>query len=637
MVDIKKENISVDKKKIKNKIDNDEYNATSLVEKITDNEETNIDNTEDGKTDENNRKYEEDSNLESDSDDSESFEKLLKNAKVVNISSFNKDELISGEKNSKTFPIDEKYVSMALSFIYNFMVEHEFVESLEVFEKEYVKKFGDDINKLRKTRHEDIFTQNELLRNDFLNHEKFTKEIQNSLEDANKKVQKTIKERDYYLMHHKRVLQEKETLNKEIQKQKKEIEKFQNSVEEIRTKYESVLKEKMLAVLEKEKRDTKIEGLNKYIERLKDLLESSKSDSSIANISSIHEKSSNNVPQNITSKRDKKDLGKIDTKREDTPWPNKESAPCEMNENEDKENFNLCIFSLNIEKSFNAHNNAVSGLAYNNKVHLLATGGDDGQWKTWSATNYELVMASQAHKKWIGDICFNKEGNILCTCSGDSKIKLWDMIKEKCVHTFKNSTGPIWSLSFHYEGDFFASASMDQTIRIFDMNSLRQRQILRGHVDSVNCVNFHPFFSTLVSASVDKTVSIWDMRSGLCENTFYGHHFPCSYSNFSTDAKWIYSCDSGGVVKIWDIRTNKCLINLDAGPSSANKCPMDNNNKYLFIASEDHTIKIFDITERKFVRALKHEFPIKNVILENNKLYCSLSNGNICVWEQMEK
>ncbi|SCQ16555.1 WD repeat-containing protein, putative [Plasmodium ovale] len=637
MVNTKK-GITADIKTITKKIDNDEYNTTSLVEKVIDNKEKDIDN-ENVKNDKIKKGWEDnsslESSLESDSDNSENFEKLLKNAKVVNVSSFNKNESISGEKGSKTFLIDEKHLPMALSFIHHFMVEHQFIESLEVFEKECVKKFGDDISKFKKADYEDIFTQNELLRNDFLNHEKFTKEIQISLEDAKKKIQKTIKERDYYLMHHKRVLQEKETLNREIQKQKKEIEKIQNSVEEIRIKYESVLKEKTLVVLEKEKKDTKIAGLNKYIDRLKVLLESSKSDTPTNDISSLGEKGSN-VSQSFVSKQDKRDLGKINTKKEDTPWPNNENFPCELSENEDEEHFNLCISSLTIEKSFNAHGSAVLGLAYNGRVHLLATGGDDGMWKTWSATNYELVMASQAHKKWIGDICFNNEGNILCTCSGDSKIKLWDMIKEKCVYTFVNSAGPVWSLSFHYEGDFFASASMDQAIRIFDMNSLRQRQILRGHVDSINSVNFHPCFRTLASASADKTVSIWDMRSGLCENTFYGHHFPCNYSNFSAEANWVYSCDSGGVVKIWDIRANKCLINIDAGPSSANKCPMDKNNKYLFIASDDHSLKIFDVTEKKFVRSLKHEFPIKNVILENNKVLCSLSNGNICIWEQKE-
>lgn len=53
-----------------------------------------------------------------------------------------------------------------------------------VYQKEYVKKFQDDINNLRKIEYENLFTQNELLRNDFLNHEKLTKEVQSSLEDA---------------------------------------------------------------------------------------------------------------------------------------------------------------------------------------------------------------------------------------------------------------------------------------------------------------------------------------------------------------------------------------------------------------------------------------------------------------------
>ncbi|SBT36460.1 WD repeat-containing protein, putative [Plasmodium ovale wallikeri] len=413
MVNTKK-GITADIKTITKNIDNDEYNTTSLVEKVINNKEKDIDN-ENVKNDKIKKGWEDnsslESSLESDSDNSENFEKLLKNAK-----------------------------------------------------KECVKKFGDDISKFKKADYEDIFTQNELLRNDFLNHEKFTKEIQSSLEDAkiNKKIKAVKADSNEY----------------------KYLDKF---------------------VLEKEKKDTKIAGLNKYIDRLKVLLESSKSDTPTNDISSLGEKG-NNVSQSFVSKQDKRDLGKINTKKEDTPWPNNENFPCELSENEDEEHFNLCISSLTIEKSFNAHGSAVLGLAYNGRVHLLATGGDDGMWKTWSATNYELVMASQAHKKWIGDICFNNEGNILCTCSGDSKIKLWDMIKEKCVYTFVNSAGPVWSLSFHYE--------------------------------------------------------------------------------------------------------EPLLVLLPT--------------------------KRFDVTEKKFVRALKHEFPIKNVILENNKVLCSLSNGNICIWEQKE-
>ncbi|EAA16838.1 hypothetical protein [Plasmodium yoelii yoelii] len=133
------------------------------------------------------------------------------------------------------------------------------------------------------------------------------------------------------------------------------------------------------------------------------------------------------------------------------------------------------------------------------------------------------------------------------------------------------------------------------------MNSLRQRQILRGHVDSINCVNFHPFFKTLTSASADKTVILPPLRINHIFIILIGYKF-----------------------RIYNIFFN-------IGPSSANKCPMDKNNKYLFIASEDNTIKIFDVIEKKFVRTLKHEFPIKNIIVENNKLIYSLSNGDIFV------
>lgn len=538
--------------------------------------------------------------------------------------------------------MDQKHVSMVLSFIYNFLVEQQFMESLGVFEKEYMKKYGEDLDNLRKSEPTDnIFIQNELLRDDFQKTEKITEEVKNSLESANKRIMKLRKERDFYIMHHKRVLQEKETLNKEISKQKKENAKIEALLSEMRNKYENAVKERMLVVLEKEKRDSKIDGLNKYIERLKELLGYDEPYSSTEAKNLKTGESGSSVHLGIISK-DKK---KIEMKP-DTPWPYNDNEEFDTNDmfdrtkredaetllDEEFEESSLCISTLSIKYSIKAHNYAIPGLAYNNKVHLLGTGGDDGIWKTWSNNEYELVMSSQAHKNWIGDIHFNKNGNILCTCGGDNKIKLWDLIKEKCVHTFTNNTGPVWSLTFHHEGNFFASSSMDQTVRIFDMNSLKQRQILRGHVDSVNCVHFHPFSNTLVTASADRTLSIWDMRSGLCENTFYGHHFPCNFVDFNKQATLIFSCDSGGVVKLWDIRSNKTLLNLDTGPASANKCPLDKSDQCLFVASEDHTIKIFNVNEKRFVRSLKHEAPVKNVIIENDKVISSLGNGEIKIW-----
>lgn len=99
MVNTKK-GITADIKTITKKIDNDEYNTTSLVEKVIDNKEKDIDN-ENVKNDKIKKGWEDnsslESSLESDSDNSENFEKLLKNAKVVNVSSFNKNESISGK------------------------------------------------------------------------------------------------------------------------------------------------------------------------------------------------------------------------------------------------------------------------------------------------------------------------------------------------------------------------------------------------------------------------------------------------------------------------------------------------------------------------------------------------------------
>lgn len=110
MVNVNEKNISEKKKPIIKKIENEEYITTSLVEDTTNSkEDINNDKNENKKSEQIKKNYENNPSLESslgsDSENSENFENLLKNVKVINISSFNKNELNSGKRKMITIKI----------------------------------------------------------------------------------------------------------------------------------------------------------------------------------------------------------------------------------------------------------------------------------------------------------------------------------------------------------------------------------------------------------------------------------------------------------------------------------------------------------------------------------------------------
>lgn len=172
-------------------------------------------------------------------------------------------------------------------------------------------------------------------------------------------------------------------------------------------------KEKMLTKLERDRLLAKVEQLNKTIEKYDN---------------------DENIQVEMTrqsQKSTKYTISKSEKINKDTLWPTttkKNITPKCI------EQFNVST-TIQLAKTFNAHNMAVSSIAIHPRKQVLATVSDDRTWKIWSLPSGELAMSGEGHKDWLSGVAFHPRGTHLATTSGDCTVKLWDFIQACCVAT----------------------------------------------------------------------------------------------------------------------------------------------------------------------------------------------------------
>lgn len=131
--------------------------------------------------------------------------------------------------------------------------------------------------------------------------------------------------------------------------------------------------------------------------------------------------------------------------------------------------------TLQIEGSWEAHNNSVFSLYIPDKGEVLYSGGRDAHLNVWDTSlNFKSVVKIPAHNFTINDIKASPDGNYLLTASRDKTIKVWDTQNHSLLKVI----------------DFVRNT---------------------GHTHSVNKICLFPEQNTFVSCGDDKRIIQWEI------------------------------------------------------------------------------------------------------------------------------
>ncbi|KAH8828903.1 WD40-repeat-containing domain protein [Flagelloscypha sp. PMI_526] len=153
-------------------------------------------------------------------------------------------------------------------------------------------------------------------------------------------------------------------------------------------------------------------------------------------------------------------------------------------------------------------------LAYASDGQTIATGGDDGKVKVWSATTGFCFVTFSEHTAPVSSVAFVKQGSVLFTASLDGTVRAYDLVRYRNFRTF-TSPSPVQfsSLAVDPSGEVVAAGSTDSfEIYMWSVQTGKLLDVLTGHEGPVSSLDFSPAGANqLASGSWDGSVRVWNV------------------------------------------------------------------------------------------------------------------------------
>src|SRR5262249_36630514 len=151
-----------------------------------------------------------------------------------------------------------------------------------------------------------------------------------------------------------------------------------------------------------------------------------------------------------------------------------------------------------------AHDDAVSALAFSRDGSMLVTGGYDHAIKLWEGQNPRNINSKPritltGHKNWIFGLAFSPGGVTPVYASCHRTAKAGDVKPGTEKANLTAHRGCVRSIAFAPDGKLFASAGAARTIRIWNAATLENTLTLRGHTATIRGLAFSPDSKLLAS------------------------------------------------------------------------------------------------------------------------------------------
>lgn len=290
---------------------------------------------------------------------------------------------------------------------------------------------------------------------------------------------------------------------------------------------------------------------------------------------------------------------------------------------------------------FESKSNRVKGIAFHQKLPLLAASLHNGSIQLWNYQTGTIYERLEDHEGPVRGVCFHPTQPLLVSGGDDFKIKVWNHKTGKVLFTLHGHLDYVRSVFFHHEHPWIISASDDQTIRIWNWQSRTCIAVLTGHNHYVMCAQFHPYEDLIVSASMDQTVRVWDFTTLKQKSTtaqpmsledqiaranstqmdlfanmdvvvkyvLEGHDRGVNWAAFHPALPLIVSASDDRQIKLWRMSDTKAWeVDTCRGHYNNVSASLFHPHAELILSvSEDKTIRVWDMGKRVAVQTFRRE------------------------------
>lgn len=215
---------------------------------------------------------------------------------------------------------------------------------------------------------------------------------------------------------------------------------------------------------------------------------------------------------------------------------------------------------------------ATAALYRPGKSQLVSAGGQvgkPGEIRVWDADG-KPIRSWTAHANAITALAFSSDGNLLASGSFDRTVRLWDPDSGTELQKLTGHRDNVRAIAFAPGGRLLASAGADGTIRLWtpDVGAAgrwTEAHSWPAHAGVILALAFSPGGDLLASGGADRKVMLWHAASGKLAATFEGHEGEIACLAFSRIGKFLVSGggrgSNQGEVRWWDVAKKEPLAN----------------------------------------------------------------------------
>ncbi len=169
------------------------------------------------------------------------------------------------------------------------------------------------------------------------------------------------------------------------------------------------------------------------------------------------------------------------------------------------------------------HFNNMASVAFAPDGTTIATGGQDGKVKLWSADTGFCFVTFTEHTASVTSVQFGKT-NVVFSSSLDGTVRAYDTTRYRNFRTFASPRpAQFSSLAVDVAGDMVAAGATDiYDVFLWSVQTGHLLEVISGHEGPVSAIVFNPSptnSTQMATVSWDKTLKVWDSLNASSSNT----------------------------------------------------------------------------------------------------------------------
>ncbi|WP_431919254.1 hypothetical protein [Micromonospora wenchangensis] len=245
---------------------------------------------------------------------------------------------------------------------------------------------------------------------------------------------------------------------------------------------------------------------------------------------------------------------------------------------------------------------AVTSIAFTRDGRLLATGGVDGTVRLWDPTTHR-PLGTLTGRATVNTVAFHPDGTTIATGHADGAVRLWDTRTGLSRPVPVGHDGPVNAVTFDRTGLILATGGDDNTARLWN-TATRQTTVLSGHTGEVFAVALSPDGTTLVTGSADGTARIWDATTHESRASLVGHTRVVRAVAFGADGRTVVTGSWDGTARIWDTTMHQPLATLTGHTDEVLAVGASPDGTTVVTGSRDGTARTWDTRTSRSVATL---------------------------------